>query len=232
MLSTFRFSDYDVFAYLATGLAGLAVTDLVLSTNYWVSANWAVTDGVFAVILAYIVGHLIASLAQWIIERKLVRVTLGRPIEIFLRRSRRGRIENIARRLVRQYYTEPSPKVVAKLREIIEEQGIEDLDDLFVRAHLASKQEPATLVRMDSFLRLYGFARNIAFVGITGGIALAISAAWHYQYGDLLEMREKLFLASISFLLGFGMFERYLKFYRLFVLELVLTLAHAKKDAK
>lgn len=111
-------------------------------------------------------------------------------------------------------------------------EKIEDLDDLFWRAHVVAKREPAALARMDAFLKLYGFARNIAFVALVGAVGLIIAAAYESIWGDPTTASQKAVWAALSLIIGLGMLERYLKFYRLFGLEVLVTLAHNKDESQ
>jgi len=41
-----RFSDYDVFAYIVSGLAIMLIWDLMFGTHWIISAQWTVSEGV------------------------------------------------------------------------------------------------------------------------------------------------------------------------------------------
>ena len=84
---------------------------------------------------------------------------------------------------------------------------------------------------MDSFLRLYGFYRNVAFVTFLTGIGLTLKLAWHWQSNgwnsDTESMAAHLCLATFT---AFGMIHRYLKFHRLFSVEVLTTFANSLNE--
>lgn len=51
-----RFSDYDVFAYVASGFAAIVAWDLVFATHFVVGAKWSVNT------------HAAANVAFWVFE--------------------------------------------------------------------------------------------------------------------------------------------------------------------
>ena len=80
-----RFSDYDIFAYLASGFTALAGWDLLFSTRYVIGAQWSVSSGAITIVAAYVIGQIFASPAAWLIERQFVRRFLGRPSDLLIR---------------------------------------------------------------------------------------------------------------------------------------------------
>jgi hypothetical protein len=85
-----RFSDYDVFGYVASGLAALAFWDLAFGTSYVVGAQWTVASGALTIGGAYMLGQILASPSSWLIERRFVRKVLGSPSVILMDDVRLG----------------------------------------------------------------------------------------------------------------------------------------------
>lgn len=70
------FSDYDVFAYVASAFEAIVGWDLMFSAHYVLGAKWSVPDGIIVIVAAYIVGQILASPSSWLLERRLVHQPL------------------------------------------------------------------------------------------------------------------------------------------------------------
>jgi hypothetical protein len=161
------------------------------------------------------------------LERGLVCRGIGSPVDILVGLSSGRHAEALARRILRAYYRPLSPKVAERLKAIVDREGISGTDDLFWKAHVAAKRDPAAFGRMDSFLKLYGFSRNISFAALVGAVGLAGRAAYEWLLPhDAAGAYRAAGLAALALAVGVGMFGRYLKFYRLYGLEVLVTLAH------
>lgn len=226
----FRFSDYDIFAYLGVGLVAIAVFDLTFSTHYVVGADWSVADVAMLAIVSYIVGHIVAGLASWVLERVFLHKWIGRPLAVLLDRDVPSNwVGRAVRYLLPRYYLRASPDII---RKVTAKTGAgADLDDIFWAGHDAAKRVPATAARLDSFLRLYGFSRNIAFVGFVGAAGFLIAAVIAWVWGDPHIGNQGLLRAAIALLVGLSMLVRYLKFHRHYALEILTSLAH-QRDPK
>jgi hypothetical protein len=81
---------------------------------------------------------------------------------------------------------------------------------------------------MDSFLKLYGFCRNMAFVALCGfGLLTTLALLEWHRGGDLSLINTRLQWALVAFLLGLGMLHRYLKFHRLYSIEVFVAYAES-----
>jgi hypothetical protein len=220
------FSDYDVFAYLTSGLAALAVIDLCLSTHFVIAADWSVADGFLTVVASYVLGQLFAAPAQWLIERSLVHRVIGRPTEVLLGTLRLDGWRSLpSRSFLGDYYRPLNAAVADPLRRFMADRGITSGEALFWIVYPAVKQEPVTFGRMEGFLRLYGFCRNLAFVALVAFVLLAVKSA-RLSGADQWDEAARYITWSIAALvLGAGMLHRYLKFYRLFAVEVLSTFA-------
>jgi hypothetical protein len=227
-----RFSDYDVFAYLASGFAALAGWDLLFSTGYVIGAQWSASSGTLTIVAAYVIGQIIASPAAWIIERQFVRRALGHPTAVLMRREPLSGWRKWASHFVLAEYYRPLETTVAEsLLTFMTTKGISSSEGLFWKAFSVAKSSPSATARMDAFLRLYGFCRNIAFVAFATGLGLATKLASHWHStgwdGDADVMAR---FSGVSLLVAVGMLHRYLKFHRLFSVEVLVTFANSLNE--
>jgi len=227
-----RFSDYDVFAYLASGLAVLAGWDLLFSTGHVIGAQWSASSGTITIVAAYVIGQIIASPAAWLIERQLVGRALGNPTAVLMRTEPLSEWRKWASHLVLAgYYGPLEASLAERLRAFMTNKGISSSEGLFWQAYSAAKSSPSTMARMDAFLRLYGFCRNMAFVALGTGIGLAIKLAllWRSTGWDDETAVLAVYSCASLFVAG-GMLHRYLKFYRLFSVEVLVTFANSLNE--
>lgn len=221
-----RFSDYDVFAYVASGFGGLVVWDAAFATQYVLRAEWSVASAALTVTAAYIIGQILAAPASWIIERQLVHRVLLRPSVVLLAARELGWRRWLKRTILQDYYTPLDPGLIARIRTLAAaDRGSEVSGDAaFWCAYPIAKRDPSAHARMDSFLKLYGFSRNLAFVGLAGALGIAVVAGIEWMQagwsdGVALHGRNTL----LALLVGIGMLHRYLKFFRLYSVEIFVT---------
>jgi len=227
-----RFSDYDVFAYIASGLAALLLCDLLLSTHIVVSAQWSVAEGVVIIFAAYVIGHVVAWPASWLIERQFVARLLGPPSKVlFVERKQHAAL---ARFLFPDYFTPLDhalrQRVKARAPDLADHSG----QSFFWSAFACARRDPSTYARMDAFLKLYGFCRNMAFVALFGGVTLLIAALGAAWQGARYLAETRLGWAVVALLIGVAMLYRFLKFYRLYSVEVFVgydELAAAQGDS-
>lgn len=221
-----KLSDYDIFGYLAPGLVLLAVSDATLGSSIFASGLTVIT-GALIVIAAYVLGQISAAAAALVWDRLLVRAIMGMPTEILMRKRAQARFG--WQRWLFSGYFEPLPSEVRKralARAGFTEEDADAAPDgkwgekVFVRAWPVLKRDPVPYGRMESFLRLYGFCRNISFVAFVVGILFWMEPpeiSW-IAAGDLAP-------ALIALTISIAMFHRYLKFLRLYSFEVFTTYA-------
>jgi hypothetical protein len=86
----FRFSDYDLFGYLASGIISLGLCDIVVGTKFVLRDSWSISSAVAVILASYIVGHIISGLAALLIDRGLVRPLFGTPANLLMRSEKRN----------------------------------------------------------------------------------------------------------------------------------------------
>lgn len=221
-----RFSDYDVFAYIASGLAALVVWDIVSSTHHVLGAGWTVASGMLTIAAAYIIGQILATPSGWLIERQFVHRVLFRPSDILMESRDLGWRMLLKKTLLQDYYAPLDSGLQRKVRErSVADRGAEvSGEGLFWCAFPVSKKDSNASERMDSFLKLYGFCRNMAFVGLAGACFIAADAVREWdQWGWTDDVTRQFRWALIAALLGLGMLHRYLKFFRLYNVEVFVA---------
>jgi len=227
-----KFSDYDIFGYLASGLVGLWVYDVVFGVHVVTVDTWTITHAGLVLIAAYALGHGIAASATLIFDRLLVRQCLGLPTNNLLAsnaaRSSSPRSKSIFRNFrwkkwILSGYLEPLPAEVQKRvldRAEIRTEDAGNGERAFYRAWPVIKRDPLPYARMESFLRLYGFCRNFSFVSFVAGIVFLI---WPPSISSLAPGSR--FPAWCALLSSIVMFHRYLKFFRAYSAEVFTTYA-------
>jgi hypothetical protein len=94
-------------------------------------------------------------------------------------------------------------------------------DDVFWAAFEHARQTEAVMNRVTTFLNLYGFCRNTALVAF---INAAVLIGWALGNAPA----HTLYWGLVALVLGIGMLFRYLKFFRLYAVELFTAFAHSK----
>src|SRR5918999_528855 len=221
-----RFSDYDVFAYIASGLAALVIWDIVFSTRFVLNAEWTVASGTLTIAAAYIVGQILAAPSGWLLERRFVHHVLLRPSLILMNDRKLGWRRLLKKTLLQDYYTPLDAGLQRKVRErAATDRRVEVAGEaLFWCAFPIAKKDANAYARMESFLKLYGFCRNMAFVGLTGACVIATDAALEWaRLGWSDHVGQQFRWALLALLVGLGMLHRYLKFFCFYNIEVFVA---------
>ncbi len=221
-----RFSDYDLFAYVATGLAAIVIWDLGTGTHWVVGADWTVASGTATIIVSYVLGHILAWPASWLIERCFVSNVLGPPSKVLFAAA--PKTPSVAGWLFPDYFNPLDDQMKVRVRARAREDGqsAQAGESLFWTAFARAKRDGTTYSRMEGFLKLYGFCRNVAFVGLAGCVGLLIAAGWSlWVNGVVADARSQLRWAGAAFVVGLSLFYRYLKFHRLYSVEVFVGYA-------
>jgi hypothetical protein len=216
------FSVYDFFGYLASGAVVLAGCTAAFVGYAPFEESPALLIGFILVITVYILGHIVANLSGDLIERRLVRARLSPPTDILL--GFHSPKEWDARLF--PGYSKPLPSEVQdRVKKLAEPRTGESL---FFHCHAVMKSDSVVQGRLETFLNLYGFCRNMTLALLI--VALFLGA------GMILETAETgpdvgpgWWLAA-SVVGAVGMFYRYLKFYRQYGLELLTSFAEKDRE--
>jgi hypothetical protein len=211
------FTDYDFWAYLSAGFLFLVACDHAHGTDWMVTHQWSVTQALVATTCAYVVGQIIAGLASALIERCFTKRLLGVPIDILMGLTSGP---ELARWLIPSYYR-PLPSETLAIIAAKANLPPGHSDALFWIAFTAAKENEKSMQRIVSFQNLYGMCRNLSLTFLAGAALISAGAYSGQKPADF-------YLVAVGCFLGVGMYLRYLKFYRHYILEILTTFAYAK----
>jgi hypothetical protein len=217
------FTVYDFFGYLASGFVVLIAITAAFVGYKPLRHTPNTLVGLLLLVVAYVTGHIVANLAGDIVERRVVRNRLGMPTEILMG----ARHPRHAVRFLLPGYSTPLPTgVQERIATRANAQGVMDRTEaLFFHCHAKMKSDPTVQARLDLFLNLYGFCRNMSVALVLSAIALGVgqiigSAQTGPDIGPMWWLGAAL-LAAV------GLFYRYLKFLRQYGLELLTSYAES-----
>jgi len=209
------FSVYDFFAYLASGFVVLLIGGYAFDIDALPEKDASSVLLLAWVVTAYVTGHVVAHLSGSVIENGLVRERLGSSATFFA--SVLG-----WRRVLFRSYLEPLPGRV--IERVLSRANTSPDASLFFHCWAVAKRDPVAFGRMNTFLNLYGFARNIAMACALGVMLLTAGALRPFLDGGSPDARKQWLIVPIA-VIGLVMFYRYLKFLRLYAVELYVTYA-------
>lgn len=213
------FTSYDFWAYLSAGFALLFALDTVSGQHLVMRDSWTVVQSVIAITVAYVIGHLVAGASSLIFERWLVGGMLGNPRDNLLGQYK---AHKWLRRCLPGYFKQLPDETKNALSDRAKKLGpASTTEGMFSAAHVSARAAPPVASRLDNFLNIYGFCRNVALVGLLD------ASIFYWSYLQKGGPHEHLLWARLSLLIGFGMLVRYLKFYRLFAYEVFTSWAHS-----
>jgi hypothetical protein len=224
MKDHFPFTDYDFYAYLTSGAFLLALLDMIFNGSSIIGhKDWNFAQITIGVATAYVVGHIVAMLAQSALETALIGRAFAKPMDIQLGLRSPNKFEKLIGFLVGRYY-DPLPaknreRIIVRAAEILgcEQSEITSGESVFQLAFKHSFSDEKVRHRIDGFRNQYGFCRNMSFVALIAAVLFTWSAlcAGHpenYTYS---------LLSAVVFL---AMFIRYLKFLSTFQAEVIRSI--------
>jgi hypothetical protein len=224
MKNYFPFTDYDFYAYLTSGALFLSVLDFAFNKALLLArADWTFVQIVMVIAAAYVTGHVIATLAQLVLETFAVSKLISKPIQLQLGLKEPNCAERLIGLLVGRYYDPMEVSVQARIkneaRSILSKEEDQSLnaEEVFQAGFKKSFSIKDARPRIDGFLNQYGFCRNISFVALVSMIILSWRA---YQ----IELPYEGLLIIASFIVFIGMFIRFVKFLASFQAEVIRTL--------
>lgn len=226
MSSLSKVSDYELFAYVASGFWALAIADLLIGRKFIFGQDWTISETALMFMASYIMGHILASPAQAMIERSLVHGILLPPsVTLFGKDKRLERRKHLRTALLRGYYRPLDEGIRKEVWQRSKDEFGTELsgEALFWQAYSVAKNDENVAARMSVFLKLYGFCRNITFINLWGFLLFLSSTIIRYTNNDIFELCDHPTWAGISLLLSLGMMIRYLKFYRLYSVEIFVA---------
>lgn len=220
------FSVYDFFGYMACGfalMAGLAAA--FVGDDRWQKSPNAVVALVL-VVAAYSVGHVIANIAGFVLEAKLVGSVLGPPSSVLFHETGASGWRRIFPGYHRALPLELRKRILDSARSSgIQRPGVA----LFFHCFATVKSDERTMLRLDTFLNLYGFARNMCVALVCVSIVLTVgSLIGTAQTGPLVPPG---WWAAGTAAAAIGLLYRYLKFFRHYAVEVFITYAEGNRKA-
>jgi hypothetical protein len=214
MKNHFPFTDYDFYAYLASGAVLLAAIDYAYGGGYLSKTDWNFVQIIVAVALAYVTGQVTATVSAVIFENGLARTLLYPPFAVLIGISpERRREQMVARWAAAPYYRPFDPdiqrKIIDRAKEELRTDEIETSEEVFPPAYAVARKNDDTRLRLDDFRNQYGFSRNMAMVV---AICTLIFLEKAYSTSEL----HYLWLAGVAAIFCLGMIARFLKFYASF----------------
>ena len=218
------FSDYDLLAHVPQGFLAFAATDYVFNTQIILGrSDWNAGYIILILIASYVVGHLLAGPSHWALEKGLARRILGgSSVNLLAHDPSQSPWRFVFPEYLSQagYPTRTAVRAQLGIAELVPERA----ESAFWSAYHAARKDEYTKTRLRTFLQLYGFCRNISFLAMLTGATLATSSALNMSYGEFWGASNITQIAAL-FLIGFFMCQRYLKFYRLYALEVFVNFA-------
>jgi len=215
------FATYDFFGYLASGLLLVMGMDLTLGFPRVLGQDLKPIDVVALLLAVYVAGQLVATPSKALLEDGLVEKILGRPNMNLFRPKRPW----IRWALFPGFYKPLPWAVQERVLTRAASEGIGGPGEvlfLHVRYSPEIRGDEKLLARLDTFLNLYGFARNLAFTSLLVGVALSVRAWWLHADPALPKY------ALTALVVGILLLYRYLKFFRQYSYELFNTYARSK----
>lgn len=212
------FTTFDFWGYLASGFLLLCAIDNAGGYGLLAIENWTIVQGVLAVSVAYVAGHIIASVASMILERGFVGSVLGWPSTALFGQSKTPRWLRV---LLAFYYAPLPVETRQAILDKAKSSGVAKVGEaLFWLAFSRARESDRTMARLGDFLNQYSFCRNVAMVAIADA-AILWWAHWQPGGTDLQLVLARLLAAA-----GLVLVLRYLKFLRHYSLELFTAFAH------
>ncbi len=210
------FTVYDFFAYLSSGGLVVAAVDYTFGYQWLLLHRIGLPLGLLLTFLAYISGHVVAHFSSFFLEQLLVHRLLRSPSRCLLGE---GPPQYLSR-LFPGYYRALPAVTRERIRQRAASMGAQNVagESLFLHAYAVVARDKDSQDRLDEFRNLYGFARNmtlsfmvtfLVFLAGTSFRGLPPSGVWS--------------LLSLGF--GVVMLYRYLKFFRQFSYQLLITYA-------
>jgi len=200
----------------------LITVDYIENSNWLLKNNISLIYGIFWIFIAYIIGHILSNLSAWLLEKFVVERLLKTPnVNLFTKSSKKYLL------FLFPGYFSPLPE--ANKKQIIKKARNEGFkkpgEALFFHAFSKVKDDTNVRERLNTFLNLYGFCRNISFAFLLISLFILIEMAIGNTHANI-------YLIILSLVGAVGMFYRYLKFYRHYALEVYLSYMSFEKNGE
>lgn len=210
------FTVFDFFGYLAHGFIIIIAVDYAFFGNILIRSDITIIFGIYLILIAYVIGQIVANISAYIYERYLVNKLLGAPEIILLRKNK---IKGMKKLFPGYYDSIPQQISSMILKKAKAKAGIDSPGKaLFLHCFYSVKSDPVTLERLHAFLNLYGFCRNISMASLIVIFILLFKMIMN-MFRCIENDFSSIMWLCFAFLTAIGMFYRYLKFYRIYANE-------------
>ncbi|SOC39455.1 hypothetical protein SAMN05892877_1062 [Rhizobium subbaraonis] len=218
MRDWFPLTNYEFYAFVASGMLLVATFDYCFAEAVLVHrTEWTTVQFIFWTVVSFIVGHICAAPSAGLVEHLLARTLFHDPMSVQLGLKPLRRRERALGWLFA--YREYAPLTPATRETILTAIATDAIGRCthraFEIAYPVARQVEDTARRLESFQNAYGFCRNIVFVSLIAGGALA------YRY-TVYGIGQDVWFSLTAFVIAIGMYGRFLKYYALFGREVLL----------
>jgi hypothetical protein len=207
------FSVYDFFGYLAAGFVVLVAADAAFLGGSLTHREPGLVDDFLLVVLAYVAGQVISTAARVVLERTVLRRGLGLPSDRLFEEW-----TSCARHLF-PGYAEMLPAGARRrvLDRSAKEAHIDETgEDLFLHCHARVRRDPVMTERLETFLKLHAFCRNMTLASVITAALLLVGLVCDDPRTGPLSQGVWIVIALVA---AVGMFYRWLRFYRHYAVE-------------
>jgi hypothetical protein len=206
------FNVYDFFAYLSSGMVVGASLDIGVGYAWSVRAQFTPVHVLLLIVAAYVLGHIVAHLSSLVFEWGLVGRILGSPVDALMTAT-----PPRARAIIFPGYYNALPELTrTNVLTQAERDGVAGTREaLFLHAYSRVMRDREQRERLDVYLSLYGFARNMALACLFGGVALALGRQSH-------NLQVPVWIVWSLFASALLLVYRYLKFFRIYTKHVLL----------
>jgi hypothetical protein len=211
------FNVYDFFGYLAVGFLVLVSIDFACNGGWLLNDNIIPVYALFWVLMAYIIGHITAHVASFLLENLFVQKFLGSPEEHLLGEPKLSWKARLFPGNFKPLPKKAQERILARVSEL---GGPETGRALFFHCYAIVKSEPDTRDRLSIFLARYGFCRNISLASLlVAGSLILGPIRCPATAGEVLPW------LPVALAIAVGMLYRYLKFFRHYTVEVLTSYA-------
>lgn len=219
MRDWFPFTNYDFYAYLTTGMIVIAACDRAFAASTLANQEWTFVAAFFWIVVAYLVGQILAIPSSALLEHVVARHCLRSPTSLLLGLSSYRPLDKFVSAVfgAREYAPFPAPNresILKKVSSILQvEPAAVTPEAAFQCAFPRARSSEDSAGRLDTFLNQYGMCRNVAFASGVAAVILAFNSP---------DGSNNL-LALGAIVLCVGLFARFIKFYAAFAREVFRT---------
>lgn len=212
MRGWFPLTDFDFWAFLTSGAVLLAAADRVFGLGWLDRENWTVVQVGLAAAVAYVTGHVIAEGASRFLEGALVHRLLGTPASLLLS-DKPDRPAGCW--LYPGYFQPVAPELRARIeRRAAREDPPLERNAIYANAYVLARRDQLAAGRLAMFQNQYSMCRNVSLACLLAAPALTISGIHTGRTADFWWAAAALVVAAV-------MLIRFLKYYRLFSVEVL-----------